>query len=398
MQSADGPTILSRSQFVPLFLSRLVLLTVGGGLFPLLPLYAIRLGASPAVAGNYLSFSFLALAIGTLVAGWLADRFQRRKALLVASGVLVIPALMAMSRVTSIGQLAVLTATVWFLSGIGHTLISILTGLFAEEAERGKVFGTLELTTGLAAVFSGLTFGRIADTWGYPSLFMFTGFLWILFPLIGLRIQDRVIDRAAAQEVSGDGGSLKLRGGLLLLLVASVLAQIAGSVGSLGTSLAMDKLGHLATAISSTGIVGGAAILLLLPIIGRLSDHARRKNYLVLGYLVGAAGLVVLVASVRLWHFWIAAALLFVSYSGSRVVGSTMVTDLVAKRSLGRGLSLFHMTYWVGAVVGLSGTGYAIENLGMSSALILGALIPLVAIALLIPFREARRKHAGVAP
>jgi len=85
-------------------LSRLVLLTVGAGLFPLLPLYAIRLGASPAVAGNYLSFSFLALGIGTLVAGWLADRLQRRKALLVATGVLVIPALMAMSRVTSIGQ------------------------------------------------------------------------------------------------------------------------------------------------------------------------------------------------------------------------------------------------------------------------------------------------------
>jgi len=82
----------------------------------------------------------------------------------------------------------VLSSTVWFLSGIGHTLISILTGLFAEEAERGKVFGNLELTTGLAAVFSGLTFGRIADTWGFPSLCVFTGFLWILFPLIGLRI------------------------------------------------------------------------------------------------------------------------------------------------------------------------------------------------------------------
>ena len=65
----------------------------------------------------------------------------------------------------SIWQLAVLTATVWFHSGIGHTLISILTGLFAEEAERGKVFGTFELTTGLGSVLGGLTFGLIADTW-----------------------------------------------------------------------------------------------------------------------------------------------------------------------------------------------------------------------------------------
>ncbi len=366
---------------------------MAAGLFPLLPLYAIRLGASPAVAGNYLSFSFLALVIGTLVAGWLADRLQRKKALLVATSVLVIPALLAMSRATSIWQLAVLTGIVWFLSGIGHTLISILTGLFAEQAERGKVFGMLELTTGLGSVLGGLTFGRIADTWGYPTLFIFAGLLWILFPLFGSRIKDRVVDRAAAEEASGP---LRLRGGLLFLLVASVLAQVAGSVGSFGTSLAMDQLGHPATAISSTAVVGGAAILLFLPMIGRLSDHARRKNFLVLGYLVSAAGLVVLVASVRLWHFWIAAVLLFVSYSGSRVVGSAMVTDLVAKGSLGRGLSLFNMTYWVGAVVGLSGTGYAIQNLGMSSALMLGVLIPLAAIVLLIPVREARRKEVGV--
>ena len=380
---------MSRSQFVPLFLCRLVILTVGAGLLPLLPVYAIRLGASPAVAGSYLSFSFLALAIGTLVAGWLADRLERRKALLVTTGVLVIPALLAMSRATNIWQLAVLTATVWFLSGIGHTLITILTGLFAEEAERGKVFGNLELATGLGSIHSGLTFGRIADTWGFPFLFIFTGLLWILYPLFGLLIKDRVVDRAAAEEASGP---LRLRGGLLLLLMASVLAAVAGFVGSLGTSLAMDQLGHLATAISSTGVVGGAATLLFLPIIGRLSDRARRKNYLVLSYLVSAAGLVVLVASIRLWHFWIAAVLLYVSYSGSRVVGSAMVTDLVAKGSLGRGLSLFNVTFWVGAIVGLSGTGYAIQNLGMSSALILGALIPLVAIGLLIPFREARRK------
>lgn len=136
--------------------------------------------------------------------------------------------------------------------------------------------------------------------------------------------------------------------------------------------------------------------MLFLPMIGRLSDQAKRKNILVLGYLVGAAGLVVLVASVRLWHFWIAAALLYVAYSGSRVVGSAMVTDLVARASLGRGISLFNMTYWVGAVVGLSVTGYAIQILGMSRTLILGALIPLVAIVLLIPVREARRKHVGV--
>ena len=115
-------------------------------------------------------------------------------------------------RVTSIWQLAVLTATVWFLSGIGHTLATILAGLSAEEAERGKVFGKLELTTGLGSILAGLTFGRIVDTWGFPSLFIFTGLLSILFPLFGLRIKDRVVDQAAARETASQGGPLRLRG------------------------------------------------------------------------------------------------------------------------------------------------------------------------------------------
>ena len=70
---------MSRKQFFALFLCNLTPFIVGAGALPLLPVYAADLGAPPAVTGYYLAFSYLALTVGTLVAGWLSDRLGRRR-------------------------------------------------------------------------------------------------------------------------------------------------------------------------------------------------------------------------------------------------------------------------------------------------------------------------------
>jgi len=54
---------MSNRQIIALFVCSLVPFTVGNGLVPLLPIYAAQLGAEPASAGNYLAFSYLAIAI-----------------------------------------------------------------------------------------------------------------------------------------------------------------------------------------------------------------------------------------------------------------------------------------------------------------------------------------------
>ena len=96
---------MSKKQLYSLFLCSLVSWSMGNGLLPLLPLYASRLGARPALVGYYMSISYLALALGTLAAGWLSDTFQRRKALLVISDALNIPATWLMGQVTKAWQL-----------------------------------------------------------------------------------------------------------------------------------------------------------------------------------------------------------------------------------------------------------------------------------------------------
>jgi MFS family permease len=388
---------MTRKQLFALSVCSLVPLTVGNGLLPLLPVYAVQVGATPAVAGYYLSFSFLTLATGTVVAGWLSNKLQRRKALLVVASVVSIPGIWLMGLATNIWQLAALTAAVWFLAGMGITLLSILTGLFAEEGERGKAFGILSLTGALGALIGGTTTGPIADRWGYPTMFAAVSLFLALWPLTGLLLEDKVVERVRRGETSTAGERPRLGGGFFLLLLASLGAAVVNYVCALGTSLAMNELGFVSAAISSTMAVGGAVTLPLPPLIGWLSDRVGRKRLLALCYLAGTVGLLLLAVSVSLYHFWVANSLLSVLAYVGRGVGSALVTDLASQESLGRGISLFSATTWIGGIIGFAGTGYAVQHLGMAPTFIVGAFLPLIAIILLIPIRQAERGEGSAA-
>jgi MFS family permease len=134
-------TTMKKKQFFALFFGSLAMWTAGNGLLPLLPVYATKLGATPNIVGYYLSIVYIAITSGTIIAGWLSDKWQQRKALVFVVGIIGVPVIWFMGRVTNIWQLTILTGTLWFLGGMGLTLITILAGLSAEKSKRGRLFG-----------------------------------------------------------------------------------------------------------------------------------------------------------------------------------------------------------------------------------------------------------------
>jgi len=359
---------------------------------PILPVYATKMGAGPALIGYYLGFAFLSMAIGQIIAGWLSDKLQRRKTILIATGIAFIPAVWLMGTASNIWQLAVLTTTAWVLGGMQIALVNILTGLFAEENQRGKIFGILRLTVGLGMLIGGLISGPIVDLWGYPTMFKVFALFSVILPLSGVLLEDRVVAKIPTDKLSPEKGRTRLIGAIFFLVIAVTISQVSRHAGNMGRSLIMNERGFATAAISSTAAVTGAISLPLSLLFGWLSDRVGRKRLIGLCYFAYSMGTLVLAFSVSLWQFYVfSSSMAFMSVSNS--VGSALVTDLVPQESLGRGMSLFQAASSAAGIIGFSCAGYAFQNLGMTSSIIIFAFLPLLAIILLIPIREAKRKE-----
>ena len=379
---------MSKKQLGALFLSSLAMFTAGNGLIPLLPIYAIRLGAETAISGYYLSFSYFMLAVGVFFAGWLSDFYQNRKKILFVAGSLGVLSIWLMGRATNIWQLTILTGFTWFLGGIGVALVNILVGLFAEKAKRGKIFGIIAMTSSLGALIGGATTGFLVDRWGFSFMFLTASIFCMLWPLATLFAEDKKVSKESKAVEKVSANSRWMTVGLSLLLLASLIATIAVFVNILGRSLTMNNLKFSATAIASTGAVGGAIALPLPVLLGWLSDCIGRKPLMMLCYLAGLLSMLILSISTSLWHFWVSASLITLLFDVNRGIGSAFVTDLVPEASLGKGIAIFNVMPWIGGILGFALTGYAIQTFGITSTFIAAAFLPFMAIIFITLIRQ----------
>jgi MFS family permease len=378
---------MKRRQLALLFSSNLIFLSIGTGLSTLLPVYAVRLGAAPDKVGVFMSLAFLGLAAGTFFAGWVSDKFQRRRMFFIVFSALDCVALWLMGRMPTFEHLAVVLVFDWFVGGVALTLLSILAGLFAEPSERGRVFGTLSLTGGLCAL-CGLWAGIVADWQGYRMIFTVAALGSVFNPIIGFFLEDKVVVRDKLKDGAHAARWVGLGGSFVLLLVGKLMTTVAQNLGILSRALTMEALDFAALAISSVAAFGGAVSLGLSFLVGRLSDRFGRKWPLAFCYLSGAAGLVVLTMAKSLPHFWLVAVLFSFIGNIASGIGSALVVDLVPPESMGKGLAWFSAVGWIGAIIGYAGTGYAVQNFGVVPTLLTGALLPLVAIVSLVPIRQ----------
>jgi MFS family permease len=332
-----------------------------------------------------LAFCYAALALGTVTAGLLSDRFQRRKQMIILSSSACIPILLFMGGVQSIWILAGMCGILFFLGGVIIALASVLAGLFAAEGERGRVFGILLLAAPVGAIIGGFSTGYLVDLWGYEAMYNILAAFFVLGPLTGLFIQDKNVGHV---ERTGASNNLSIYPTSYFFLLAASLASGAAMFNAvLVRSLEMDRLGFSAAAISGAAAVGSIASIPLQPLIGRLSDRSGRFPYLVLGYSAGVLGVVVMGFSRQVWGFWLASILLTLLISVSTSVGSALVADLVPAAVLGGGMSLFNSTVWVGGIVGYASSGYIVQNSGAAVSLTAAGLVMLISVLLLFPLR-----------
>ena len=371
-------------QLAALFIVGIGFNSVGGTIGALLPVFAGRLGADPAGVGLLFALIFAGMAAGNLFSGWISNRWQHRKAILIGAGILQTVTLFVTGQSANLTQLTILSVLVTVFGGMIISMANALTGLSAGEDERGRVFGILGSTAGIGLLLGGIVSGPVVDRWGYSGLFIAAALLTTLQPLAGLFLEDKTIDPMVgrAEIISTTQGSVWSRA-FILLFLASIIAFAVNGMQGLSRTLIMDQRHFLAADITSTVAVGGLISIPFPFVIGWLSDRVGRKPLIIICYLATAICVLVLIISTSLWHFWVSAVLASMTGAGFGV-GLAMVTDLVPPESIGTAIALFGSTSWVGLIIGSGLTGTAIENLGMTQALGGGGAVGFVSVVLLL--------------
>lgn len=386
---------MRKQDFLAIFICNLATYIIGAGAIPLLPVYARDLGAPPSVTGYYLALAYAGIAVGSMIAGWLSDTFDQRRNLLLLGSIIGIPATWGMGQVRSVWALAVLTTLVWFIGGVGIAVTNVLAGRLAPADRRGKVFGLLMVTNYLGTLIGGAITGPLVDRWGYAAMFTALAAHFGAWLLCAPFIRDQ--GREAEPRNNGSQGpepTRPLGQGFYVLFSAQLVASIAAFVNTLGRSLSMDALGFSASAISSTGVIGGAIAVPLPFIMGSLSDRMGRKRFLFISYLGWTVSLLLLAFASSLWHFWLAIAVGSFAGGVGGPAGNALITDIVDEAALGRGLSMWVLTVWIGAVIGFATTGQAVEQFGVTPTLVGAAVLPLIGAGLLA-LLPARRPAAA---
>lgn len=384
---------MKNKQMLYLFFCNFTVFLAGGALLPLLPLYATELGGSPTIIGLYLGLIYLAIAIGTMVPGWLAERVSP-KSLFIAAGAAGVPALALHTQATTLWQVVPLTAIVWFCGGVGTALVSVFIGRYADNQRRGRSFSLMFMARPLGGIIGGLMAGQLVAWQGYPLLFAVLAVIWAGWPLFspltlkGVSITSPTPTREAASQTPGQLGQT-----FYLLLLAAFLSTIVVYVGRLGVSLSMQMLHFSPQAVAATTSVGYLVTIPITLLIGGLSDRLGRRGFLVLCYLLAAGGSLVLSVASQFWHFGLVMVLLLLVTSANGSIAAAFATDLLESDALSRGLSWLNAATWLGGVAGFTGAGYITDLLGISKLYLLATMISMLAVVLLAGV--SRRPQSG---
>jgi DHA1 family multidrug resistance protein-like MFS transporter len=361
-----------------LFASSFLVLFVGMGLFPLLPVYATQLGASKTTIGVFFATMYVSNAAGSMLPAWLAGR-MKRKSLFIAGSILGIPALLLLSRATELWQVVILTSILWFSGGLVVSLVNVFTGLYSSGGNRGKSFSLMSLPMPLGTLIGSAAVGSLVNWQGFAPMFSILGVLWVFLPLIGLFVlKDRPPVRPAGVSTPIATSRPQFASSFYLLLGLTIASALAINAGRLGTSLSMQALNFSPAAIASSATVSGLVAIPLTFLIGALSDRLGRERFLATGYLLASSGVLILVFATQLWQFWLAATLLLVSLSASGAMASALTTDILPSENLTRGLSWLKGMNSIASVISFAGTGIFLDNFGPAGLYLAAMILPAV--------------------
>lgn len=335
------------------------------GIYPILPVLIANLGIPPGKTGLFMTVTYVAIALGSIITPALLRFYPRVSKLSVAIAVATAVTLGAMGLQTTFGGLLAATAGYWFLCGIQINIYSIIMSHISPAAASGTNFGLLANTTLVGSVVGSFGIGPAIHYLGSSTAFWAFGLLTCLSRLLLIGSTYEVV-YAQQPQVPGFRPSSKLWV-LVLALNAGIMLSF---IGRFNLSLIMQGQQQPLGAISYVFGVGSLLALPLPWLFGRLSHKIPPKALLLVTLASVTGGMYLLYSYSSYGSFIAVSFLIAIMTYCSRGVSQKIVYDLYPLGQQTQAQSLLTSANWMAAIAGfvlvgtLSGT-YALQQVSL---------------------------------
>ena len=300
-------------------------------------------GISPAQFTHLVAAYGLAAAVAGFAGGFVLDRFDRKRSLVVLYAGFGVATLACALAPTYATLLAARLAAGAF-GGLAGSMVSAMVGDIIPPARRGRAMSVVMTAFPVASVL-GVPLGLVlAGKYGWHAPFFLLagcaagilGLAAVALPPIRtavhghqpMRQMGRILSHGVHVRAFAVGSALVMAGGVLIPFIAP---SYVANVG-------LDETVQLPI----TYVVGGIATVLSTPLVGWLSDHMDRWRLLA---IMSAGAICVVLVITRLGHTSLSVAsvmmaLFMVTMSGRFSPAMTMITNAVESRYRGGFMSV----------------------------------------------------------
>jgi predicted MFS family arabinose efflux permease len=302
---------------------------------PLGPMLMKSLSINPTQFGFVVAAYAFSAGISGILAAGIADKYDRKKFLLVFYAGFVAGTLFCGIAPTYEWLLAARIVTGLFGGVIGAIGMAIITDLF-EIDQRGRVFGFTQMGFSASQVL-GLPISLIlADRWGWNSPFYLIVILATIMGLIMIMKMQPITKHLEFQK----GNTTNPLAHLINTLkkkeyqtgfIATALLPLGGfMLMPFGTAFAVDNLGVQESQLWYIFGATGIASMIAFPVIGRLSDRYNKMAIFAIASLWAIVMVIIHTnwSQIPLWLVITSNILMFVGIMG-RIVPSTILISAI---------------------------------------------------------------------
>jgi MFS family permease len=375
-----------------------------------LPAFLASLGAGPAQLGLIEGVAESVASFAKLFSGYLTDRIDRRKPVVVAGYFAANAVKPLLALATAWWHILLIRFTDRLAKGVRGAPRDVMVAESVPKRKLGAAYGLIQSMDSAGAIAGPLAALVLLSRSGIRSVFWaaaIPGALCVLVAMLGIRESKRASGRdSAASSVSNPGAgkapsgnttidrnSIKLPANFYFVLVAVSLFSI-GNSSDMFLVLRAQNVGIPVALAPLLGLVFNITYTLASWPAGWFSDHGSRRLVASAGYAIFAAVYFVFGRATSTLVIWIAMAVYGFYYALTQPVLKALVVDTVDESVRGRALGIYFFVTSVATLAASLITGELWKHYGAGIPFYFSAILALAAAGLL---QGAGRVRTGLA-